>query len=154
MSQTFSSLFSLFTQFPISSLLMSCFSPTRLTPSSLLIHFFSASALHPRSTGFLLSSPCPATSLYTSTYFSASGSSWMTSLPSFNNPRIIRLPWWLRWQRVPVMQEIRVRSLGWKDPLKRGMATHFHIRAWKIPGISWMEEPGELESMRSTTLRL
>ena len=33
----------------------------------------------------------------------------------------------------PVMQETWVRSLGWKDPLKEGMATHSSILAWKIP---------------------
>ena len=31
------------------------------------------------------------------------------------------------------MQETRVRSLGWKDPLKKEMATHFSILAWEIP---------------------
>ena len=29
------------------------------------------------------------------------------------------------------MQETRVLSLGWKDPLEEGMATHIH--AWRIP---------------------
>ena len=31
------------------------------------------------------------------------------------------------------MQETRVQSLGWKDPLKKEMATHFSILAWEIP---------------------
>ena len=34
------------------------------------------------------------------------------------------------------MQEIKetqVGSLGWKDPLEEGMATHFSILAWRIP---------------------
>ena len=26
-----------------------------------------------------------------------------------------------------------VQSLGWEDPLEKGMATHFSILAWKIP---------------------
>ena len=30
-------------------------------------------------------------------------------------------------------------SLGWEDPLEKGMATHSSIFAWKIP---WTEEPG------------
>ena len=30
-------------------------------------------------------------------------------------------------------QEMRVRSLGWKDPLEDGMATHSRILAWRIP---------------------
>ena len=34
-----------------------------------------------------------------------------------------------------------VRSLGWKDPLEKGMATHSSILAWRIP---WTEEPGGL----------
>ena len=42
------------------------------------------------------------------------------------------------------MQETRVRSLGWEDPLEKEMATHSSIHAWKIP---WTEEPGRLQSM-------
>jgi len=34
---------------------------------------------------------------------------------------------------------MRVRSLGWEDPLEEGMATHSSILAWRIP---WAEEPG------------
>ena len=37
--------------------------------------------------------------------------------------------------------ETRVRSLGWEDPLEKGMATHSSILAWRIP---WIEEPGDL----------
>ena len=36
-----------------------------------------------------------------------------------------------------------VRSLGWEDPLEKGMATHSSILAWRIP---WTEEPGVLKS--------
>ena len=32
-----------------------------------------------------------------------------------------------------------VDSIGWKDPLEEGMATHFSILAWDIP---WTEEFG------------
>ena len=32
----------------------------------------------------------------------------------------------------PAMQESWVRSLGWEDPLKEGMATLSSILAWKI----------------------
>ena len=46
----------------------------------------------------------------------------------------------------PSMQEIQVRSLGWEDPLEKGVATHSSILAWRIP---WTEEPGGLQSMRS-----
>ena len=41
------------------------------------------------------------------------------------------------------MQETRVRSLGWKDPLEKEMAAHSSILAWKIP---WTEEPDRLQS--------
>ena len=44
------------------------------------------------------------------------------------------------------MYETWVQSLGWKDPLEKGMATHSSILAWKI---SWMEEAGGLQSMGS-----
>ena len=37
------------------------------------------------------------------------------------------------------MQETWVRSLGRKDPLEKGLATHSGILAWRIP---WTEEPG------------
>ena len=33
----------------------------------------------------------------------------------------------------PAMQETWVQSLGWKDPLEVGMATHSSILAWRIP---------------------
>ena len=33
----------------------------------------------------------------------------------------------------PEMQETRVQSLGWEDPLEEGMATHSSILAWRIP---------------------
>ena len=33
----------------------------------------------------------------------------------------------------PAMQETWVWSLGWKDPLEEGMATHLGILPWKIP---------------------
>ena len=39
---------------------------------------------------------------------------------------------------LPEVQESWVWSLGCKDPLEKGMATHSSILAWRIP---WMEEP-------------
>ena len=47
-------------------------------------------------------------------------------------------------KNLPTMQETQVRSLGWEDPLEKGMATHSSTLAWRIP---WTEEPGGLESM-------
>ena len=32
-------------------------------------------------------------------------------------------------KKLPVMQETQVRSLGWRDPLEKGMATHSSILA-------------------------
>ena len=47
-------------------------------------------------------------------------------------------------KNLPIMQETQVRSLGQKDPLEKGMATHSSILAWRIP---WTEEPGRIQSM-------
>ena len=43
-------------------------------------------------------------------------------------------------------REIKVQSLGQKDPLEKGMATHSSILAWRIP---WTEEPRGLWFMGS-----
>ena len=47
-------------------------------------------------------------------------------------------------KNLPAMQETQVRSLGWEDPLEKGMATHSSILAWRIP---WTEQPGRLPPM-------
>ena len=44
-------------------------------------------------------------------------------------------------KHLTAMQETRVQSLGWEDPLEKKMATHSSVLAWKIP---WTEEPGRL----------
>jgi len=44
------------------------------------------------------------------------------------------------------MQEIRVQSLRWEDPLEKEMTTHSSIFAWRI---LWTEEAGGLQSMGS-----
>ena len=46
----------------------------------------------------------------------------------------------------PTMQETRVQSLGWEDPLEKEMATDSSILAWRIPRT---EKPGGLQSMGS-----
>ena len=46
-------------------------------------------------------------------------------------------------KNLPVIRDTWVRPLGWKDPLEKGMATHFSVPAWRIP---WTEEPGRLQS--------
>ena len=64
----------------------------------------------------------------------------------------IDYPLWYSWASLvaqmvknpPAIQETRVRSLGWEDPLEEGMATHSSILARKIP---WTEEPHGLRSI-------
>ena len=49
----------------------------------------------------------------------------------------------VQWLRMHLaMQGTWIRSLGWKDPLEKGMATHSSILAWGIP---WTEKPGRLQ---------
>ena len=47
-------------------------------------------------------------------------------------------------KNLPALQEIRVQSLLWEDPLEEGMATHSSILAWRIP---LTEEPDGVLSM-------
>ena len=44
-----------------------------------------------------------------------------------------------RVKSLPAMWETWVRSLGWADPLQKGMATHSSILAWGIhmDGVAW-----------------
>ena len=49
-------------------------------------------------------------------------------------------------KNLPAMQETQVQSLGWEDPLEKGMATYSSILAWRV---LWTEEPGRLQSMGS-----
>ena len=44
---------------------------------------------------------------------------------------------------LPAMQGTQTQSLGFEDPLNKGMATQSSIIAWRIP---WTEEPGGLQS--------
>ena len=53
-------------------------------------------------------------------------------------------------KNLPIMWENQVQSLGWEDPLKKGMTTHSNILAWRIP---WTEEPGGLQSMGSQKIK-
>ena len=52
---------------------------------------------------------------------------------------------------LPAMQETWVQSLGQKDPLEKGMATHSSILAWRIPGT---EEAGGCFSSPHTAVHL
>ena len=51
---------------------------------------------------------------------------------------------------LPAMRKTRVQSLGWEDPLEKGMASHSSILVWRIP---WTAEPGGLQSMGSHSVR-
>ena len=62
-------------------------------------------------------------------------------------------------KNLPIMQVTQIQSLGQEDPLKKGMATHSSILAWRIP---CTEEPGtyspwdrkELDTTERLTLSL
>ena len=60
----------------------------------------------------------------------------------FSNTSVSLVPQTIK--NLPAVQETRVRSLAWEDPLDKGMATHHSIVAWRIP---WIEEAGGLQSM-------
>ena len=45
---------------------------------------------------------------------------------------------------------MQIRSLGQKDPLEEGMATHSSVFVWRI---AWTEEPGRLWSIGSQRVR-
>ena len=47
-------------------------------------------------------------------------------------------------ENLPAVQETRVQSLGWEDPLEEEMIIHPSILAWEI---QWTEEPGGLRSV-------
>ena len=49
-------------------------------------------------------------------------------------------------KNLSAMQETQIQSLAQEDPMKKEMATHSSILAWKIP---WTEEPGGLQAMGS-----
>ena len=47
-------------------------------------------------------------------------------------------------KNLPTMWETCVQSLSQKDSLEKGMATHLHTLAWRIP---WTEQPGRLHTV-------
>ena len=50
-------------------------------------------------------------------------------------------------KNLSAMQETWVQSLGWKDPLEKGIATHSSILTWIIP------QTEEADSLRSMQLQ-
>ena len=65
--------------------------------------------------------------------------------PYITSPKLSWLPRWLSGKvlKLPMqeIQETQVGSLGWEDPLEKGMATQCSILAWRIP---WKEKPDGL----------
>ena len=53
-------------------------------------------------------------------------------------------------KNLSAMWETLIQSLGWKEPLEKGIATHPNILAWRFP---WTEEPGGLQSLKSQRIR-
>ena len=53
-------------------------------------------------------------------------------------------------KNLPAMQETWVRSLGWEDPLEKGMATHSSIFAW----MHLVLESGKSRHLFSPVLRV
>ena len=51
-----------------------------------------------------------------------------------------------RVKSLPAVQETRVRSLSWGDPLEKGKETHSSVLFWRTP---WTEGPGGLEPVGS-----
>jgi len=52
-------------------------------------------------------------------------------------------------KNLPAVQEAWVQSLGWEDPLEKGMTTHARMLAWRIPmdrGVWWAAVHGVQKS--------
>ena len=56
----------------------------------------------------------------------------------------------------PAMWETWVSSLGWEDPLEKGMATHSSVLAWRIPmdREAWRATVPRVAKESDVTLRL
>ena len=50
----------------------------------------------------------------------------------------------------PEMQETRIQSLGWEEPLEEEMTTHSSILAWRI---AWTDELDGLQYVESQRVR-
>ena len=56
-------------------------------------------------------------------------------------------------KNLPAMWETSVQSLGWEDPLEKGMATHSRTLAWRILWTKELQSFGGLQSMGSQRVR-
>ena len=63
----------------------------------------------------------------------------ITSLEEIRAPLVAQMV-----KNLPSVQETQFQSLGWEDPLEKGITTHSSILAWRIP---WTEEAGRLQFM-------
>ena len=54
-------------------------------------------------------------------------------------------------KNLPAMQDTQAQSLGWEDPLEKGMVTHSGILARRIP---WTEEPMDRGAWQATVHRV
>ena len=100
------------------------------------------------STNYLIGNSCTYVSICTNTYhcvyvnkFAYIYTHTHTHTQRLPSSSVVKNP-----PSVQELQEMRVRSLGWEDPLEEGMATHSSILAWRIP---CTEERGGLRSIRS-----
>ena len=57
----------------------------------------------------------------------------VTVLASYWIPRLTEVHMAQMVKNLPAMQETQLQSLGWEDPLEKGMGTHSGILAWRIP---------------------
>ena len=69
-------------------------------------------------------------------------SKWMTNELNYSRPYLFPSGW--EGKESACNAGDQVRCLGQEDLLKKVMATHSNILAWRIP---WTEEPGGLQSM-------
>ena len=69
----------------------------------------------------------------------------ITSLEEIRAPLVAQMV-----KNLPSVQETQFQSLGWEDPLEKGMDAHSSILTWRIP---WTKKPGRLQSMESQRVR-
>ena len=71
-------------------------------------------------------------------------SPWSCKESDMTESLTLSFSWWFSGKKknLPAMQETRVQSLGWEDPLEKEMATHSSILACEIPKT---EEPHGLQ---------
>ena len=75
-----------------------------------------------------------------------------SSFPQLNINNRQSIPSWVAWtiKNLPARRETWVQSLGWEDPLEKGIATHYSILAWRI---LWTVGVCGLQSMDTTEWR-